>query len=228
MKVKTKKHKRKNRLENINQLPGQVVYIGKRESVEVHYEVHQYDQENVAHFKTNDLEEVWQKWDDSKNTWLDINGLNRADQIEQIGNHFNIHKLVLEDLVNTDQRAKIDEYEDYIFLVLKAGNVVDTQYTEEHLGIIIGKNYLLTFQETDRDIFDKIRERIQNRIGQIRGRETDFLAYALLDVVVDHYFLVADNFGERIEKLESSIFLGNANEEVVERIQNLQIGRAHV
>jgi|SRR5690625_27057 len=219
---KKKKKKRKSKLKNLNQLPGKVVYVGEKHIQQTGFEMISYNEESCKVFKTDDIDDVFARWDENKITWLNIIGLNNTEPIERVGKHFGIHALVLEDMVNTRQRPKLDEYENYVFLVLKMIWIEKEMYYDEHFSMILGPNYVLTFQEAKNDVFEKIRERINKGLGSIRLKQADFLMYSLLDVIVDHYFLVVEQLGLRLEQIENEVFLGKADDRIVQDIQVLK------
>lgn len=221
MKLKKKK-KRKVKLKNLNQIPGKVVYVGNKKDQQTSLEMITYNKESAEIYETDDFQEILKNWDENKITWLNIVGLSNTAEVEKIGKHFGIHSLVLEDMVNTRQRPKVDEYENYIFLVLKMVWLDNSEYQSEHISFIVGSNYVLSFQEAENDVFEKLRDRILNGLGIIRNREVDFLMYSLLDIIVDHYFMVIDDVGNRLEKIENIIFRGNAEDSVVQDLQVLK------
>ncbi|EAX48029.1 magnesium and cobalt transport protein CorA [Thermosinus carboxydivorans Nor1] len=143
-------------------------------------------------------------------TWLDVRGASAA-VVEEIGRRFAIHPLVLEDILNIDHRPKLEDYDHYLFIVLKALALDGASATAggafgvEQISVILGKNYVITFQESDNDIFRPVRERIKSGKGRIRKVGADYLAYALIDTVVDHYFVLLEELDERIEALEDAL-----------------------
>lgn len=220
MKLKKKKKKRKAKLKNLHQIPGKVTYVGNKKDRHTIMEMICYNPENVKVLKSDHFTEILSQWNKEQITWLNVMGLSETDQIETIGKHFGIHNLVLEDMVNTRQRPKVDEYDNYIFMVLKMVWLDKEEYISEHISLILGENYVLSFQEAENDVFEKLRDRIINSLGIIRTRGAEFLMYSILDIIVDHYFVVIDDVGNRLEKLENSIFRGTADDVIV---QNLQI-----
>jgi len=145
------------------------------------------------------------------------------DIIEKIGTHFGIHPLVLEDIVNTGQRPKMEDFEDYIFLVVKMLTCDQSQsdMNTEQVSLLLGPNFVISFQERQGDVFDSIRDRIRNSKGRIRKEGADYLAYVLLDAVVDGYFIVLESLGERIETLEDQV-IENPTTETLQVINGLK------
>jgi magnesium transporter len=140
-------------------------------------------------------------------TWINIDGLHQIEILEKIGECYGLHPLVLEDILNTDQRPKMEDYSNYIYIVLKMldqGNKSNEIATEQ-ISLILGPNFVFSFQEKEGDVFDPIRERIRNGKGRIRKMGADYLAYALLDSIVDNYFIILEKLSEKIEYLEEKL-----------------------
>ena len=137
-------------------------------------------------------------------TWINVDGLADMDTIRWFGERFKIHRLALEDIVNVLQRPKIEEYTDQTYLVTRMPALGESLETEQ-VSIFLGKGYVLTFQERPGDCFDPVRDRLRSGLGRIRGNGEDYLAYALLDAVIDSYYPVLESFGERVENLEADI-----------------------
>jgi magnesium transporter len=138
-------------------------------------------------------------------TWIDVVGLGDADVIQQLGEAFDLHPLALEDVVNVHQRSKVEPYENHLFIVARTMELVDGQLESEQIGIFLGENYLLTFQERGGDCFEPARQRIRKNGGPIRHGGADYLAYALLDAVMDSYFPTADFYADRLDDLDVQI-----------------------
>jgi magnesium transporter len=128
--------------------------------------------------------------------------------IEKLGENFGIHRLVLEDILNTEHTPKIEVYEDYLFFTLKMITLGEDKGIEsEQVSIILGDNYVISFQEKEGDVFDPVRERLRGQKGKIRARGADYLLYALVDVIADNYFVIIDAYGDILEELEDEIFM---------------------
>ena len=147
--------------------------------------------------------------------WIEVNGLHDVETIEKIGRHFAIHPLVLEDILDTAQRPKFEEFDEYLFLVLRVPRAikpVSAGETKENIVFeqvswLVGKNWLISFTETDRDLFQPVRERILTGKGRIRSQGTDYLAYALLDLAVDHFFSVLEELGDVLNYLDEALVI---------------------
>lgn len=203
--------------------PGSVIYTGEKESQNLFIEAFDFTLESLEEKQFKNVEDVF-KYKLSKSvTWININGLNHVEAIEKLGNHYNLHPLTLEDIVNISQRPKIEEYDDYLFVVLKMLYYdTDENIVSEQVSFILGENYVLTFQESDIDVFDGLRERIRHGKGRIRGLGSDYLLYALIDAVTDHYFIIIETMGNKIEDLEDNLFNGFTKDEISVQIQNLK------
>lgn len=137
--------------------------------------------------------------------WLDVQGLGDERILKQIGGHFGLHPLLLEDVVNTPQRPKTEDYESHHFFVTRMVNSEEASPSLEQLSLVLGEGYVLTFQERPGDVLDPVRRRLRHGRGPIRRSGADYLVYALLDTVVDHYQPVIERLGERLERLEDAI-----------------------
>ena len=155
--------------------------------------------------------------------WINIDGLHDEKSIEEICTYLNIHKLSMEDILSVGQRPKLEEYQDYIQAVLKILTLDSTDETIEYeqLSFILKGNILVTFQEKTGDVFDSVRNRIKEGKGNVRKRGADYLLYALLDLVVDHYFIVLENFGEKLEDLETEL-LNNPDKTTLNKLHRLR------
>ena len=213
----------KKRLGKIGLPPGTPVYVGDRGDEEVKITVLDYDESQIQETVVKDVEECFPFKETSTVTWINVDGIHKVENIEKIGNHFGVHSLVQEDIVHTEQRPKVEEFEDHIYIVLKmiAYDEENKRTLSEQVSLILGPNYVISFQERQGDIFDSIRERIRNSKGRIRKLGADYLAYTLLDTVVDHYFLVLEKFGERIIELEDEL-VSNPRPEDLQEIHRLK------
>jgi magnesium transporter len=165
-----------------------------------------YD-ENVVNVHNNiPIEDLLQKCDDRLISWINVDGLNNQGLIQKISKHYNLHYLLVEDVMNTDHQPKADEFEDHLFFTLKMLYRIEGQSIDyEHISFVLGKNYLLSFQEKEGDIFDSLRNRIKQDSGVIRKRGSDYLLYRLIDSIVDSYYSVLDSIGQRVEEIEDKI-----------------------
>ncbi|MFD2550692.1 magnesium/cobalt transporter CorA [Bizionia sediminis] len=217
-KKRTTKYKK-----HVGKSPGTLIYTGEKNKQALFIESFDYGPDFITEQELAHISDAFQyKFTDSI-TWININGLNHIDDIEKIGKHYNLHPLVLEDIVNTSQRPKIDEYEDYIFVSLKMLYYdADENITIEQVSMVLGNNYVLTFQEAEGDVFDTVRERLRAGKGRIRTMGSDYLLYALMDAVVDHYYIVSETMGNKVEDLEDLLFNGTIKEDLSQQVLNLK------
>ena len=187
--------------------PGTLVPVGERKVDKTRITVIDYDAEQLQEKEVTDIREVLPMKDAPTITWVNIDGLHDMDLIRQVGEVFGVHPLTLEDIVNTGHRPKMEEFESYLLIVFKmlyfdeAKNHIET----EQISLVLGERFLISFQEIPGDAFVPVRERLRKGKGRIRNSGCSYLAYALIDAVVDHYFLVLEGLGERIEALEQEL-----------------------
>jgi len=212
-----------NYTKKLGAVPGAIIYTGSKESQDLFIEVFDFTADKVEEKELVKIEEIFHYKSINSITWININGLNHISEIEKIGKHYGLHPLILEDIVNTHQRPKIDEYDSYIFIVLKMLYYdKDDSIVSEQVSFILGDNYVMTFQEADGDVFDSIRDRIKNAKGRIRTQGSDYLLYALIDAVIDHYYVILETMGNKIEELEDNLFSGSSQNDLSQNIQDLK------
>jgi magnesium transporter len=187
--------------------PGALVHIGERRAETLKMTVIDYDETHVEEKEIKTIEESFPFQDKPSMKWINIDGLHRVEVLEKLGEGYHIHPLVLEDILNTDQRPKMEEYDGYLFIVLKMLDYDDQSngVITEQISLILGPHFIFSFQEKEGDVFNSVRERIRNGKGRIRKMGTDYLAYALLDAVVDNYFIILERLGGKIEGLEERL-----------------------
>ncbi|MFT5766060.1 MAG: magnesium transporter [Saprospiraceae bacterium] len=204
--------------------PGSIIFTGnqKVEKIFIHYV--QYSEEQLIEKSFDNHKEVTlNPSPEDKVDWYDIRGLHDTDLIEIVGKTFGIHSLVLEDIVSTHQRPKFEEYPNGNFLIIRA-LAYDKEKLEimtEQVAIFFRKGLLISFQEAETDLFEAVRTRIQSGRGRIRQRSSDYLAYALLDNIVDNYYVVLDDIESVIETLEDNL-LSNPDDSIKEQIHHLK------
>ncbi|MFO7712912.1 magnesium/cobalt transporter CorA [Desulfosarcina sp.] len=187
--------------------PGTLVHVGERKTDDVHLALLHYDAETVIERPLALVEEALPLLKSSATTWLNIDGIHDISLMEHIGRHYGVHPLTLEDVLNTTQRPKTEAFDDYLYVVVKMLHY-DTEknrISSEQVSLILGKTFLLTFQEDVGDVFTPVRERIRKGKGRIRTGGCDYLAYALIDAIVDNYFVILEKVGQRLETLEETI-----------------------
>ena len=203
--------------------PGTPVFVGDKKAEAVRITILDYDESRFQEREVKEIEECFPFKDTPTVTWINVDGVHDVEVIQKLGENFGLHPLVLEDIVHTQQRPKMEEFENYIYVVLKMLYVDDeSKETQiEQVSLIFGENYVVSFQEKEGDIFEKIRERIRNGKGRIRKMDTDYLAYSLIDAVVDHYFIILEKDGEKIEELEDKV-VSDPKPETLQEIHRLK------
>ncbi len=207
--------------------PGTIFHTGLRRMEEIEITLHSFNA--TGYRKIPDIETQKLCTDESHNSWIQVCGLHDIDKLQSVWNHFNLHPLIREDIVNTSQRSKVESYGDIIFIVLrmpavKTADDLDSSTKAEQISIVLGKNYLLSFQESDTPIFAPIIKRLEPANTNLRTKGVDYLAYALIDCIVDHYFISLDVFGEAIESAEDQIL--NSPQSV--QLQNIHTLRSNL
>lgn len=202
--------------------PGSLVYVGEQEMETVKITVLDYDEEGVRERPVERVEEAFPFREEPTVTWINVDGLHRSDILEKLGDHYGLHPLVLEDLMNTGQRSKLEDYDDYVFVVLRMLTVTsEGKLDDEQVSLILGPNYVMSFQEREGDVFDLVRERIRGGKGRIRRMGPDYLLYALVDVIVDHYFGILEVIGDRVEDLQEEL-VTDPTQDTLRRIHGLK------
>ncbi len=209
----------KSREKSKGQSPGALIFIGARKMDAVELRLIDYTPVLLTDQKPEGTRDLARLKQGGSVSWLNINGLHDVDMIGDIGKAFDLHPLVVEDILNTGQRPKIEVFDTYIYIALKMIRFdaeTDT-VSNEQLSIVLGEHFLLTFQERPGDVFEPVRERLQRLTGRIRMSGPDYLAYALMDTVVDNYMHIIERIGEKIEDLEEEILAGH-DDLVMEKI----------
>jgi magnesium transporter len=203
--------------------PGTLMYVGAEKSGFPRITVIDYDATGFLEKTVSSVEECFPFKETSTVTWINVDGVHDASVIEKLGVHFDIHPLVLEDIMTTTQRPKTEDLGNAVFVVLRMieYDVERGATTADQLSLILGPNYVLTFQETPGDCLDPVRERIRGGKGRIRKLGPDYLAYAVIDAVVDNYFFVLEKLGERIDRLEEQL-IAEPRRELLSEIHGLK------
>ncbi len=199
--------------------PGSLVFIGKQKMDVPVIQLMQYDSENLSEEEFSSIEDVAKKIKPEGVNWINIYGIHDLEMMNNLGTQFNIPLLLLEDMLNTDQRPKyedIEAHDAFILKMLQHEKPTDLIHAEQ-ITIILGENYLLTLQEKRGDVFTHVRERIRKNKGRVRLNDNDYLAYALIDTIVDNYTILIENLGAKVEDLEDRIF-SNQDTKIIEEI----------
>ncbi|MCG2737718.1 MAG: hypothetical protein L6282_15145, partial [Candidatus Methanoperedenaceae archaeon] len=187
--------------------PGALIHIGEKKIELAKIKILDYDENQFKEVEAKTIEECFPFKEKPTITWINIDGLHQVDIIEKIGKNFDFHPLLLEDILNTEQRPKIEVFENHIYIVLKMlyYNEKINEINTEQISIIFGQNFVISFQEREGDVFNPIRDRIRTSKGRIRKMGADYLAYTLMDSIVDNYFTILEKIGEDIEDVEESM-----------------------
>ena len=187
--------------------PGSLVHLGERKLADARITLVEYGPDGYAEREFASVADSRDFQPTQPVVWLNVYGLHDAEVMTEIGHRFQLHPLVLEDILNTDQRPKVEDYGDYLFLVARFFSYDDLTATvaSEQVSMVIGHRFVITFQEQPTGNFNPLRERLRQGRGQIRRAGVDYLAYALLDTIVDRYFAVLEAVGERSEALEDAM-----------------------
>jgi len=197
----------KKRTKEVGLPPGTLVHVGRRAMDKIKITVMDYSPRKFFEKEVKRIEDCFRFRDTSTVTWINIDGVHDADVVQKIGTHFRVHPLVLEDIMNTTQRPKLEDYGSYLYLVVRMTRPGKKNGEErfEQVSLIVAKHFVISFQEDVGDVFDPIRERIRRGKGRVRQMGSDYLAYTLLDAIVDGYFAELENLGEEIETLEEEL-----------------------
>jgi len=203
--------------------PGTLIHIGEKKVEKPKITVIDYNESVFQEKEVESVEECLPYKDKPTTTWINIDGLHQVETIEKIGNYFNLHPLLLEDILNTNQRPKMEEYENYLFIVFKMLYLSEQGegIIYEQISLILSENCVISFQEREGDVFNIIRERLRAGKGRTRKMGADYLTYSLIDATVDAYFTVLEKIGERIEETEDAV-VRNPTMEIVHKIHNLK------
>jgi len=202
--------------------PGSLVHIGQRHAERAKILLCEYDESHYREREIHSLGGVLPPPDGTAVAWIHIDGLQEIPLLEQMGNVFGLHPLILEDILNTEQRPKSEDHGDYIYIVLRlfhedtGGGLIP-----EQVSMVLGPNWLISLQERKGSLLDPVRERLRNEKGRLRKAGADYLAHALLDAIVDSYFVILDKFGEKIETVEEAL-VGHPSPATLREIQSLK------
>ncbi len=187
--------------------PGSLVYVGDKAAERATVTVMEFGDGVFREEVVTSLDACLPSDDPSTITWIDVDLVHQVDLVAGIGERFGLHPLVVEDILNTDQRPKMEDFGDFVYVVLRAltCNGEKSGLETEQVSLVLGRNYVISFQEKDGAVFGKVRDRIRAGKGRIGKSGADYLAYSLLDTVVDNYFIVLERVGERIENLEDAL-----------------------
>ncbi|HEY6626913.1 MAG TPA: magnesium/cobalt transporter CorA [Ignavibacteriaceae bacterium] len=203
--------------------PGSIFHVGEQKIEKAKIILTEYDEKKVETFEINSVEEIDPYTDTPQVTWVSVSGLHDTELIKQIGEKFNIHPLVLEDILNTETRPKIEITDDYIFIAMKmlTHNKSEDQIDTEQVSFLLGNSFVFSFLEKSDSVFKPIKDRITEQLGRVRKQPSDYLFYALMDVVVDEYFLVLEQLEHNIESLDDEV-IKDGDKSQIEKIYSLK------
>ena len=189
--------------------PGTLLPKPEEEYPPVRLQIFQYDGEHVEDRDVLRVEQAAPLEGDDRISWINVNGIHDSDVLRRIGESFGIHPLVLEDIQSREQRPKVDDYGQYVFLILRMLQYDGErrELVSEQVSFVLGERFVISFQEREGDVFDPIRSRLLQGKGRIRAAGADYLLYSLIDAVVDHYFVVLEGLEERMDEIEHEVLL---------------------
>jgi len=187
--------------------PGTLIYVGDRQVKDVEVTVIEYTESELNEYRMENVSECCVFLKSEPISWMNVAGIHDVEVLQKIGECFGLHTLVLEDILNTNQRPKLEAFDGYIFLVVKmiTYDKAISEIHPEQVSLILGENFVISLQEDGADVLEPVRNRLRGGKGRIRKSGADFLAYAIVDAVVDNYFSVLESLGDEIEELEVAL-----------------------
>ena len=186
--------------------PGALVHVGEKRVETITFEQIEFSKDSFSRNMVESIDDCLSTKEKNTVTWTNVIGLHDAEIIHKIGEYYSMHSLVQSDIMNTELRPKIEDHDDYIHILLKLPHLLsENKLFMEQISFIIGRNYVISFQETNDDIFDPIRERLEKSIGKIRERKSDYIAYTLIDAIIDYYYVIMEKIGTQSEELEEEL-----------------------
>lgn len=213
----------KNSSKKVGLPPGSLYYTGQHGEEPVTIQLFNYGEEGFEEEELLTIPDTFPYLDDPNTSWININGVHSVEVVEEICRHYKIHPLTIEDIVSTDQRPKIEEGEGYVYVVLKMMEFdADKESIQaEQVSLILGKGFVLSFQEREGDTFNPVRDRLRAGKGRIRTRGADYLLYALIDTVVDNYFVIMEKVGDSMAAIEEKLLV-NASKQSFDSVYNFK------
>ena len=203
--------------------PGTLNYFGEKRIDKAKIELIDFNRTRVTEKSLEKIEDCFEFKNNKSNTWINIAGLHQTDIIEKIGEKYKIHPLVLEDILNFNQRPKFEEFDNYIFVVLKMLHYDEDKHEIDsgQVSLIITRDSVISFQEIEEDVFEPVRQRIRKGKGRIRKMGNDYLAYALIDAIIDNYFPILEKIGDKLESAEKDL-LDNSSSRTLNSIHKIK------
>ncbi len=213
----------KNTSSKVGLPPGSIRYVGKTREEPLRICVFEYSEDHLEEYTNITVEEALSYHRQGSFLWINMDGVHHVDAVQQICTHFGIHPLTIEDILSTEQRPKLEDSETYIYMVLKMlefdpikGNV-----TAEQISMILGENFVISFQERPGDTFEQVRNRLRQGKGRIRKSGADYLMYTLIDTIIDYYYVILENFGDKLETIEEDLLV-DASSRTLTSLYNLK------
>ncbi|MDP8234854.1 MAG: magnesium/cobalt transporter CorA [Candidatus Erginobacter occultus] len=187
--------------------PGTPVFVGERKQEKVKIEILSYSPDRVEENRDASLKDCLRNREGGGVTWINVYGIHDVELIDSLARHFRLHPLTTEDIVNANQRPKAEDFDGYLFAALRMLTYDSARHSveSENVSLVIGEDYLISFQEREGDVLDPLRERIRAGKGMVRSAKSAYLAYRIMDSVVDEYFVVIEKLGDHIEELDDLI-----------------------
>jgi len=204
--------------------PGSLIHVGDTFESLTRVSVVDYSKETIEEKEIQAIDEILNYKDSDTVTWVIIEGLTNVEVVERVGTIFGIHQLVLEDILNTHQRPKFEEYDDHLYIVLKCLMSEDEQFSVsyEQISLIVLNNFVLVFKEKKDDLFQPVLKRIRTSKGRFRKQGSDYLAYAILDTIVDQNFVLIDSLDDAITSIEDSLLTTEPTQDTLNAIHKLK------
>jgi magnesium transporter len=198
--------------------PGSLTYVGIEREEDVSITLIQFNETSHNTVTDTEIENVLTKITKAKNHWINIDGVYDNEMIKKIGDFYNFHPLILEDIMNAEHQPKLEEFDKYIFLTLKSLSIVENKIETEQISLILSHDFVFSFQEKPGDLFKPLLDRLDKEMKKLAHRNTDYLFYLLIDLIVDKYFIVLEEMVDQIDDMEQKIIIGeeeNFNEKII-------------
>lgn len=196
--------------------PGTIIHTGEERHEDVEIKIIEFTESEIREYAADSIDDCSPSLKDGATKWIHVMGVHDVDIVEKICDFYKIHALVIEDIPSVGQRPKIEAMSAGVYVVLRSHDLFGKDVHSEQVSVVFGKGFIISFQETTADIFDAIRIRIRQPGGYIRKGSSDYLAYALLDLIVDKYFRVLEHIGDRIEDLEDALIQEGSDDMLTE------------
>jgi magnesium transporter len=196
--------------------PGTPLFIGERKLSDARIDIIDYDPDRVHEVHDAEIGACRELSHAPRVAWINVSGVHDIELIEALGECFGLHPMTLEDIVNTSQRPKCEEFPGYFFIAMKMLDFIDATdgIASEHVSLILGPDYVVSFLEDEGDVFGEIRNRIRKGSGRIRSMKADYLAFCLMDAIVDHYFLAVEHIGDRVDVFDDRMLAEPRSEDI--------------